>query len=325
MLKGKLFKIFLVLVSALSVFAIGCEAKTETRETKSVSDETITRFSFICFESFGYGSYSYEIDTSEDVPMFYYSAFDYTGWSDSRNDYLKCEVDEKFLDDLNSFCREENVSEFDGFDGSNPDVLDGGGFSLGIYYDDGTYVYASGRNSYPEWYSGFRDKLCELFAPLEEKVIKEYIDSKRNINITGDLDDITISIVQHGDSGYNEYFFSVYENTGGTGNNLEYRINSRIEEEFPADSSYIHYSHEEDVSPVLDRFREIFDRYDLKTWNCYDETAEDYDNCEWFEFHFGFTSDQYVSAMGTEHPENYDSVRKEIMEVIKDTVEQYEQ
>ena len=297
----------------------GCTADNPLPVVKQYNGK-IKRFTFGYKNSLRDGSYSYEIDTSGEVPMFYYSSFEYTGNKDQKEDLLQCEVDESFVEALNQLCVEENVARFDDFEGRNENILDGFHFNLGVYSEDRSFIYASG-NYYPKDFTEFKEKMDELFAPLVEKVINEFVEVERNEEITGELERVMISITQHGASGHNEYFFSVLENAGGTGENLKYRITSREGGEFPKDVYLTYHEHEEDVSWILERFTEIIDKYNLISWDRYEETAENASNCEWFQFGFSFTSDQNISAMGTEHPEDYDAVREEIMEIIKEVVE----
>ncbi len=49
------------------------------------------------------------------------------------------------------------VSAWDGFLGSDPNVLDGEAFSLELTYADGTTIHASGENAFPEGYHAFRN------------------------------------------------------------------------------------------------------------------------------------------------------------------------
>ena len=54
------------------------------------------------------------------------------------------------------------VRKWNGFSGSNPNVLDGSMFSLGIELEDGKLISAHGSNAYPPNYSSFEQMLREL-------------------------------------------------------------------------------------------------------------------------------------------------------------------
>ena len=61
-------------------------------------------------------------------------------------------IDPKLVDELLEVIQKYNLESWDGFEGSNPDVLDGEDFSLELQFADGTSVYASGSNAFPEKY-----------------------------------------------------------------------------------------------------------------------------------------------------------------------------
>lgn len=54
------------------------------------------------------------------------------------------------------------VRKWDGFSGSNPDVLDGEMFSLDIELEDGSLMSAHGSNAYPPNYGRFEEMLRDL-------------------------------------------------------------------------------------------------------------------------------------------------------------------
>lgn len=64
----------------------------------------------------------------------------------------------------------------------------------------------------------------------------------------------------------------------------------------------------------------IVRKYDITTWNGWDRTAENYNECEWFQMELGYESGKSISAMGTLHPENYDAVRNELLKLCGDFV-----
>ena len=63
-------------------------------------------------------------------------------------------------------------------------------------------------------------------------------------------------------------------------------------------------------------FQALIDKYELINWYNYDETAEDYNNQEWFQISFGFDDGKVLNAMGTKHPEHYEEFRQEYLELI---------
>ena len=56
------------------------------------------------------------------------------------------------------------VADWDGFHGSDPNVLDGTTFSFEATFDDGTTVSASGTNSYPDGYGEFHRGIASFLG-----------------------------------------------------------------------------------------------------------------------------------------------------------------
>ena len=73
---------------------------------------------------------------------------------------LDMDLAEEFQQIIDSF----DLFSWDGFHKSNPYVLDGESFSLGLRFADGITVNASGENSFPE---GYYDAMNRIDAVLD--------------------------------------------------------------------------------------------------------------------------------------------------------------
>ena len=62
------------------------------------------------------------------------------------------DMDPELVAELLKVIRTYGLKDWNGFHESNPDVLDGEGFCLEMTYADGTSVYASGDNAFPDHY-----------------------------------------------------------------------------------------------------------------------------------------------------------------------------
>ena len=70
---------------------------------------------------------------------------------------------------------ELNISKWDGFRESDPNVMDGNDFSVTIRMDDKKSISASGYEIYPDNYSDFRGKVSSIF----EEIFKEEISKQK--------------------------------------------------------------------------------------------------------------------------------------------------
>ena len=111
--------------------------------------DTLVRFYFM---RGGYmAPHSYEVTLTGD------------GYAITENEGDPWPLDPSLAEELIRFVDECGMKRWDGFHGSNPYVLDGEGFSLTMEFADGTTVYASGENSFPDGYQEAAARLDEIF------------------------------------------------------------------------------------------------------------------------------------------------------------------
>ena len=85
------------------------------------------------------------------------------GYTIRENDGNPWALDPSLAEDLLRIVADCGLKQWDGFHGTNPHVLDGEGFALEMAFSDGTTVYASGTNAFPDGYREASDRLDELF------------------------------------------------------------------------------------------------------------------------------------------------------------------
>lgn len=123
--------------------------------------------------------YEATVDTELNVTLDLCDETPIISFSLCRNGYIECPEYELILlddgyalfadgteyaateDDVNALYgvfAAYDVASWDGFDGENPGVLDGEGFTLEVLLSDGTYVYAHGSNAFPENYHAVMDE-----------------------------------------------------------------------------------------------------------------------------------------------------------------------
>ena len=99
------------------------------------------------------------------LPPDSYEVFTVDGdWYLCRNEGPSWKIDDEYAEAVDAMIRDWNVLAWDGFKGSDPDVLDGEGFALQIEKTDGTKIYASGENYFPDGYYGVTTELDRLFG-----------------------------------------------------------------------------------------------------------------------------------------------------------------
>ena len=78
-------------------------------------------------------------------------------------------LDAADVEALRALIDECDLWSWNGFAGSNPDILDGESFSLSISFADGTELHAWGSNAWPKGYGAGAQAICAYFDALMEK------------------------------------------------------------------------------------------------------------------------------------------------------------
>ena len=90
---------------------------------------------------------------------------------DDQNEVYEDEYDisEEEFATIEKVVMENTLDSWDGYQKSNPNVLDGGGFSFSAKFTDGSEIHASGSNACPENYGLVSHAINELIVPFQEK------------------------------------------------------------------------------------------------------------------------------------------------------------
>ena len=112
--------------------------------------------------------------TADGVRLTHYLEF--PSWSDTENAYVDRRENETVIEGgetqyryLAGLLHECAAGEWDGFQGSNPHVIDGTSFTFEAKLTDGKTVSASGTNRFPEHYGTLRRALNRLWTQEEVK------------------------------------------------------------------------------------------------------------------------------------------------------------
>ena len=273
------------------------------------NESGIDTFSYSYIGSIGGDSYSYSVTSEDGKQFFVFESMLYPDYGE-----MTCEADAAFLEQLEQLYKDCRLAEWDGFHKTNTYVLDGDGFSLHITFKDGKTLSAGGENTFPQGYRDFREKLEKAASAMKEKLLEEKRQEKIAEGFTGKLNFMMATFLQQGTSGSDKYEILI-STPDVRDKNFDVRITSESGELIP-EGTYQYYgtmpADEIDFAGV----QALIDKYELITWYNYDETAEDYNNEEWFQISFGFDDGNDLNAMGTKHPEHYDEFRKEFLELI---------
>lgn len=81
-------------------------------------------------------------------------------------------VNEDIFNKLNTWVDEYNIKSWDGYNMTQKDVMDGGGFGLNITLATGETITANGSNAYPQGYSDANKSLKDIIAQALEEINK---------------------------------------------------------------------------------------------------------------------------------------------------------
>ena len=119
-------------------------------------------------------------------------------------------MDPERVAELMDVVQRDSLEAWDGFHGSNPDVLDGEGFCLEMTFADGTNVFASGENAFPDSY---HDATASIDAILEKEKMARLAGTYLYEG-EGFGGDFTITLKPDGTYTWYEGYLSSYIGTG---------------------------------------------------------------------------------------------------------------
>ena len=148
-------KKFLILLIAGVLLFVGCG------KTKEEYNGKVFSFSY-SFGSYFDGYCDYNLNLINNVVK--YTA--YCNGNDKSN--IEKEVDKSYLDEIEKIIKDNNIADWNEFNKSDDDILDGYGFSLEIGYSDGKNIIASGYMKYPDNYDEVHQKIVEFLTKLNK-------------------------------------------------------------------------------------------------------------------------------------------------------------
>ena len=104
-----------------------------------------------------YANYIYEIKCDDKCTI----KIKPNGYSEEES--KEYEISEDKLKEIINVLNKYEVSNWDGYSKSDPNVLDGDSFSFSLYEKDGTNISASGYMMWPDHYRDVKTELKEIF------------------------------------------------------------------------------------------------------------------------------------------------------------------
>ena len=150
--------IILVILLVLIFFTFFTTNKKKTQ----ITDIESFRFSYTT----GYHINAYVIYTLEYKKNKYIASIKPNDVKEEKT--IEKKVNKKFIKNLKNILTKYNVNEWNGFQKTDKNVLDGNSFSLYIKMQDGN-IAASGYMKWPKNYSKVKQELDKLFSKIYKK------------------------------------------------------------------------------------------------------------------------------------------------------------
>ena len=147
-------KIFVGIIILLGLFIItGCGKNTK-------SNNEIVSFSYN-YGSYNEAYYSYIIENIDGKVTYKAKG------SNGADLNIDTEINKSVLTKLNKIINNNNITDWNGFNGKNEEILDGYSFSLNVMYANGESIQASGYHKTPKNYDKGHDALVKFLKTIK--------------------------------------------------------------------------------------------------------------------------------------------------------------
>ena len=154
---------YLLLIVLVSAFITGCFWNTKSKPKKVIKNIKNFHFSYSTGD-YIYGSVSYNIEYENNKYILSIKQDNV-----APEDAYKIEIDEIIINKVLNILNKYNVKNWNGFNKSDMDVLDGNSFSMSITEKDDTNISAHGYMMWPDNYHEVKKELNELFKNILEE------------------------------------------------------------------------------------------------------------------------------------------------------------
>ncbi len=154
------------LIAGICIIKSNEDTDYEFKEHKSSDISNMKSFYFTYTNGYAMNSYTrYEIKKEDDK---YVASIKQDGKSEEET--VKVNLSESSLKELEDILNKYNVSDWDGFNKTDKDVLDGDSFSCSIGMENGKGISASG---YMKWPKNYKEVVSELDTYFSKLISKE--------------------------------------------------------------------------------------------------------------------------------------------------------
>lgn len=284
------------------------EEEKEIEPKRPKNEYKITSFSYSYRNSFGDGTFTATVEKDENGISFIYEE-PYGVFT-----YEPVPMEEACLQALEQLCADNKSERWDGYHKSNPDVLDGDGFSLDVKYE--TWKQStSGSNCAPRGFWEFRDGMQAILNPYIEKAKEAARQEYLKREHSDKLDSFMMNFCNSDYPKDHEIFTRAYENDGSYF--LDYRITLKNDNIYKAGEYRFSGKVEKDIVD-FDRISDIIKRYNISKYN---DTNEHEKGGEWYQINYSYDDGFRIGFSGSKPFENYEGFRKELLEMIFELVE----
>ena len=281
-----------------------------------VNGSGLSGFSYSYNNSFGDGSFSCEIvRKGSDKAVISYETFDHRDFGT-----MEITVSDEILEALYQLYLKHKAARWSGYSKYDEGVLDGSGFSFSMEFNDGEMMSCSGNNCVPDGYREYEMEMREVLKPYLQQMLDKERDRQIAKGIEGELSMAMINYIGH-EFG-TDRFEMLIRKWNGKNKNFDVRIDSHTGE-FIAKGKYNYYYMLPDESIGFENIRALIEKYNVISWYDWDKASANPYEDEWFQLGFDF-GNMSIQAMGTEHPENYDEFRRELLQYIVEVIKKAE-
>lgn len=215
-------------------------------------------------------------------------------------------VPEDVMAALAAIALDNNLADWNGFDGSDDQALDGSGFSIEMKFDSGASVSASGNNVFPPGYFDAAEQIDALFERLVEKYGNRY---PKEI-VSDDISDFLFYITG-GPAYRQEFYCSVSKRSD---NRLLINTRSIKRTDLFPEEEYGFYGYTDHFP--FEAVQNVVRKYDMPAWNGPERIAADHTGKEYYQIQIRYSSGEELQALGSVYPENYEAARDELLSIL---------